>query len=166
MRIILFGSICAVFLNIGASVAAPAEITVDHLFDICEASNVQSATTKGDALGWQRLDNAETEEWRTHFNAYNGGSVDVVGWRRDKADRTETLSFWVAVGPNAHKACAFSMTKPEGWLTALTERLGTPDNLEKNDAIENVVASWKRGALAYYFVQVGSSAVINIGSGK
>lgn len=40
------------------------------------------------------------------------------------------------------------------------------DNLDKNDAIESTTAWWKRGAVEYSFVQVGSSAVINIGSSR
>ncbi len=51
-------------------------------------------------------------------------------------------------------------------MDALSERLGAPDNLDKNDAINSVTALWKRGAIDYSFVQVGASAVINISSSR
>ncbi|OBZ96440.1 hypothetical protein ADU59_06165 [Pararhizobium polonicum] len=163
MRITVISGICAGFFNIGTATAMPVDMTVDRLLNICEAPTVQAAIVKGDELGWPRLTNAETEEWRTHFVGYNGGSVEVVGWRRDNTDGAEALSFWVAVGPNGHKACAYSARKPAGLLDALSQRLGAPDNLDKEDAIEMISASWKRGAVEYSFTQVGSSAVINIG---
>lgn len=141
----------------------PVDMTIDRLLDICAAPTVQTATMKGDELGWRRQTDTETEEWRNHFLAYNGGSVDVVGWRRDRADGAESLSFWVAVGPNGHKACAYSTARPAGLLDAMSQRLGVPDSLDKNDAIESTTASWRRGAVEYSFTQVGSSAIVNIG---
>lgn len=163
MRITVISGLCAAFLNIGAATAMPMDMTVDRLLDICESPTVQAATVKGDELGWQRQSDAETEEWRTHFVAYNGGSVEVVGWRRDKAGEAESLSVWVAVGPNGHKACAYSTKKPAEFLLALSERLGSPDRLDREDAIEMISAFWKRDAVEYSFTQVGSSATINIG---
>lgn len=141
----------------------PIGMTVDRLLDICEAPTVQAATVKGDELGWQRQTDAETEKWRKQFVAYNGGSVEVVGWRRDNAGDAESLSVWVAVGPNGHKACAYSTNKPAEFLLALSERLGSPDRLDKEDAIELISAYWKRDAVEYTFTQLGSSATINIG---
>lgn len=142
----------------------PLDLTADRLLDICAAPTVQAAAHRGDEIGWPRLANAETKEWRTNFVAYNGGSVDIVGWRREQANGVELLSFWVAAGPNGHKACAYSTQTPAGLLDALSERLGAPDSFDKNDAIESVSASWTRGAIQYSFAQVGSSAVINIGT--
>jgi hypothetical protein len=167
MRISVISGICAAFLNVGAVTAQPMDMTIDRLFNICEASDVQAVTVKGDELGWHRQTDAETEEWRSHFIAYNGGSVEVVGWRRDNsAGEADLLSFWVAVGPNQHKACAYSTKRPAGLLNAMSERLGTPDNMEKEAAIEMVAAYWKRGAVEYSFTQIGSSAGINIGSSQ
>ncbi|MES4993852.1 hypothetical protein ABVB70_26530, partial [Agrobacterium radiobacter] len=40
------------------------------------------------------------------------------------------------------------------------------DNIDKNDVIESVTAGWKRGAVDYSFVQIGSSAVINMSSSR
>ncbi len=163
MRMTVISGICAAFLNFGAAKATPTDMTVDRLFDICEAPTVRAATEKADELGWRRLADAETKEWRTRFLAYNGGSVEGASWRRSLTDGIESLSFWIAVGPNAHKACTYSTQKPAGLLGALSERLGAPDNLDKDAMIESIAASWKRGAVEYSFVQVGSSAVINIG---
>ncbi len=163
MRITAISGICAAFLSIGVATAMPVDITVDRLLNICEAPTVRAAIVKGDELGWKRLTNAETEEWRTNFVAYNGGSVEVVGWRREQAGGGESLSFWAATGPNAHKACAYSTAMPAGFLDALSERLGAPDSLDKNDAIGSISATWTRDAIQYSFTQVGSSALINIG---
>ena len=58
-------------------------------------SVTRSRRSASDQLGWQRLIAAETEEWRTQFVGYNGGSVEVVGWRLDNTDGTHSLSFWV-----------------------------------------------------------------------
>ncbi|OIS92560.1 hypothetical protein [Brucella cytisi] len=166
IRIMAIIGMCAALLNIGAAAAMPEDMTVGRLLNICKAPTMQAATLAGDQLGWRRLTDAETEEWRTHFVAYNGGSVEVVGWRRDKIDGAESLSFWIAVGLNGHKACAYSTKKPAEFLHALSERLGPPDTLDKEDAIEMVSAYWKRGAVEYSFTQVGSSATINIGPGQ
>ncbi|MEO9340214.1 hypothetical protein ABFT80_22535 [Mesorhizobium sp. SB112] len=155
--------IFAAFLNIGAAAAMPVDMTVDRLLNICKAPTVQAAIASGNELGWPRQADAELEKWRTHFVAYNGGSVDVVGWRRDNAGGAESLSFWIAVGPNGHKACAYSTKKPDGLLDALSESLGAPDSLEKNDTIETISAFWKRGAIEYSFTQVGSYAGVTIG---
>lgn len=166
LRITVAGGICAAFLSIGVAAAMPMEMTADRLLDICGALTVQGAMEKGDELGWQRMTDAETEEWRTHFVGYNGGSVEIVGWRRDSAGGADSLSFWVAVGPSGHKACAFSTKKPAGFLDALSERLGVPDTFDKTEAAEVTSAWWKRGTVEYSFTQVGSSAVINVGSSQ
>lgn len=144
----------------------PENMTVDRLVAICEAPDVQAATVQGDKLGWQRLTAAETEEWRAHFAGYNGGSVEAVGWRRESAGQTDSLSFWVAVGPNGHKACTYSMARAAGLLDALSARLGPPDTLEKEDAIEMISAYWKQGAVEYSFTQIRSSATIAVGPSR
>ncbi|WP_425960312.1 hypothetical protein [Rhizobium nepotum] len=156
----------AVFLSFGEAAATPADMTVERLLDLCEVSTVQEAMVNGDKLDWQRLSNADIEEWRRSFVGYNGGSVDVVGWRHEREGGAELLSFWIAAGPNGHKACAFTTPRPTGFMDALSERLGAPDNLDKNDAINSVTALWKRGVVDYSFVQVGASAVINISSSR
>lgn len=162
-HITVISGICAAFLNIGAATAMPLAMTIDRLLNICNAPTIQAATVSGNELGWQRQTDAEIEEWRTHFVGYNGGSVEVVSWRRDNAGGAESLSFWIAVGPNGHKACAYSTKKPAEFLHALSERLGSPDTLDGDDAMEMISAYWKRGAVGYSFTQVGSSATINIG---
>lgn len=156
----------AAFLSFGEAAATPADTMVDRLLDICEASTVQEAMVNGDKLEWQRLSNADIEEWRRNFVGYNGGSVDLVGWRHEREGGVELLSFWIAAGPDGHKACAFTTPRPAGFMDALSERLGAPDNLDKNDAINSVTALWKLGAIDYSFVQVGASAVINISSSR
>lgn len=166
MRITVMSGMCAAFLNIGSGTAMRENMTVDRLLAICEAPDVQAAVEQGDKLGWERLTDAETEEWRTHFVGYNGGSVDVVGWMRESGGQTDTLSFWVAVGPNGHKACTYSTARPAGLLDALSARLGPYDTLDKEDAIDMISAYWKRGAVEYSFTQTGSSAIIAVGPSR
>ncbi|TKV70475.1 hypothetical protein [Rhizobium sp. AU243] len=156
----------AAFLSFGEAAATSADMTVERLLDVCEASTVQEAMVNGDKLDWRRLSSADIEEWRRSFVGYHGGSVDVVGWRHEREGGAELLSFWIAAGPNGHKACAYTTPAPAGFMDALSERLGAPDNLDKNDVIESVTAGWKRDAVDYSFVQVGASAVINISSSR
>lgn len=74
----------AALLSFGEAAATPADTTLDRLLDVCEASTVQEAMVNGDKLDWQRLSNADIEEWRRNFVGYNGGSVDLVGWRHER----------------------------------------------------------------------------------
>lgn len=166
LKVATISSCFAAFLSFGEAAATSADMTVERLLTICEASTVQEAMVNGDELDWRRLSSADIEEWRRSFVGYHGGSVDVVGWRHERGGGAELLSFWIAVGPDGHKACAFTTPRPAGFLDVLSDRLGSPDNLDKNDVIESVTAVWKRGAVDYSFVQVGSSAVINISSSR
>ncbi|MCK4207137.1 hypothetical protein J3U99_20415 [Brucella pituitosa] len=163
VRIAVISGLCAALLNIGAATAMPEDMTVDRLLAICEAIDVQAATVKGEVLGWRRLTDVETEEWRNNFVNYNGGSVEVVGWRREKAGHTDLFSFWVAVGANGHKACSYSTARSAGLLDALSGRLGEPDILDRHDTAEVISASWTRGAVVYSFAQVGSSVTFAVG---
>ncbi len=86
-------SICVAFLNIGTATAMPIDMTVERLFSVCEAPTVRAATERGSELGWQRQTDAETEEWRTHFVAYNGGSLEIVGWRRKMQTKPSCCRF-------------------------------------------------------------------------
>ncbi|WP_284778545.1 hypothetical protein [Agrobacterium sp. lyk4-40-TYG-31] len=55
------------------------------------ASDIQDVSAKGGELGWQRMSEADTSEWRSAFQRYNGGSVEVVGWKREQSDSTDSL---------------------------------------------------------------------------
>ncbi|GEC35922.1 hypothetical protein N181_31890 [Sinorhizobium fredii USDA 205] len=138
----------------------PPTFTVAQLLDICGSSTVSEATTKGDALGWERMNDEQVEEWRAGFLAHNGGSVDLVGWRRGEKEGDGMLSFWIAKGPNGHKACSYSVTNPAGLLDALTQRFGPPSSLDKMDF--GSVAYWKHSATEVSFSQVGSSTGVTI----
>lgn len=162
MRAIGIISAAVASTYVGASAAAPVEMTVDRLIDICRASSIQDASTKADGLGWQRMSEADTSEWRSAFLGYNGGSVDVVGWKREPSDNMDLLSFWIAVGPNGHQACAYSTTHPAGLLEALQARLGSPDDFDKMEEIESTTAFWKKDGMEYTFSQTRSSAMIQI----
>ncbi|MFB9951481.1 hypothetical protein ACFFP0_21745 [Rhizobium puerariae] len=144
----------------GAAAAMPSPLTVPRLLDICLSSTVSEATAKGNALGWGRMKDQETEEWRTNFLAYNGGSVDVIGWRRGENEGDGLLSFWIAKGPNSHRACSYSLAGPSKLLAALIEQLGTPGTSDKSDL--GTTAYWKHGSMEVSFSQFGSSTIVNI----
>jgi hypothetical protein len=150
----------------GSSAAAPVEMTVDRLISICMASDIQDVSAKGEELGWQRMSEADTSEWRSAFQGYNGGSVEVVGWKREQSDSTDSLSFWIAVGPSGHQACTYSTDHPAGLLDALKARLGSPDDFEKMEEIESTTAFWNKEGIEYAFSQTGSSAMIQISKGR
>lgn len=154
---------CAMLFSAGAAMSTPVDMTIDLLLDICAAPTVEGASVKGDKLGWPRLSGAAIDDWRRHFLSYNRGTVDVVGWRRNPKRDDESLSFWIAVGSRRHTACAYSVASGGGHLVALYERLGKPDVFDKNDAVESISASWKRGSIQYSLTQVGSRMLINIG---
>jgi hypothetical protein len=154
--------ICAV-LGAMSAPAAAAGLTAARLIDICAAPSVEIATQMGDALGWPRLPDAQTKEWRAAFLAHNGGTVDLVGWSRDTGDAPESLSFWIATGPNGHKACTYSTQRPAGLLDELTAILGAPDSLDRNDELPRVSAVWVRASRLYTFSRLGSVALVTIG---
>ncbi len=157
-----FGVICSTLLS-GTAVAMSAPVSADLLLDICRAPTLEEAARLGDGLGWSRQTDAETQEWRTSFNAYNGGSVNVVGWRSGEADDAQILAYWVSDGPNVHTACAYSAPSADSLLDALRERLGPPDSLEHHEELEMTSAWWTRGSLAYSFNQVGSRLGFTVG---
>lgn len=159
----MMSGLFASFIISGVAMAQPIDMTVERLLELCEAASVSAAATKGDELGWQRLSDAEIEDWRRNFVAYNAGSVDVVGWRRERAGNDESIAFWIAEGPNAHKACMHSTAKPGDLLEAMTAQLGTPDSLERHEAAELISVSWLRDGRRYAFDQVGTRALVSIG---
>jgi hypothetical protein len=142
--------------------ANPSAITLDQLFNICESRSVSESASRGEQLGWQRLSEAEFDEWRSAFVNYNGGSVEVIGWRRGEPERSDSLSFWVAEGPNGHKACYYSASDAAGLLEALSQRIGKPDSLDKNEVV--ISAHWKTGSSEVYYSQAGAGALVNISS--
>lgn len=127
------------------------------ILDVCEATTLDEAAIRGDRLGWPVA--PEDRNWRTGFERHNGGTVRVVGWRRSARDGDGLLSYWVASGPNAHTACAFS-TDEAGLLEASRDRFGAPDTFEEQDGI--VSAFWRRGGSEVSFTRVGASSSLNL----
>jgi hypothetical protein len=160
MQNTVIGVILNTFFAVGLAAGMPSALTSSQLFDICASSTLSEAAPKGDQLGWPRMSDAQLEDWRSKFIHHNGGSVQVLGWRRGQRDGDDSLSFWIAEGPNGHRACSYSTGDPGGLLDALSERFGTPTSLDKHDF--GTTAYWKRGAIQASFSQVGSSAVVNI----
>ncbi len=159
---VIAGGLWALSLNIQTAMATPADMTVGKLLDICAAASVQIAGERGDALGWQKLTDTETEEWRNTFIAHDAGSVDMVGWQRKAAGRPEFLSFWTSVRLPGLKTCSYSTPNAAGLLDGMAERLGPADNLDRDDAAKSVTALWLRDGVEYSFVQVRSSAIVTI----
>ncbi|GAK73483.1 hypothetical protein RRU01S_44_00020 [Agrobacterium rubi TR3 = NBRC 13261] len=153
----------AIFLTIGDTRADSTDAIVENVLNICSAPDVRTAIDRANHLGWRRQTDAQVGEWRKAFVGYNGGSVDAVAWNNGEGDKVDKLSFWVATGPNGHKACAYTTRSPDGLREAMEKRLGPPEMSEKNDNIQSRSASWTRGGLVYRFGQVGSAAGINVG---
>ncbi|MBV8568814.1 MAG: hypothetical protein JO273_25510 [Methylobacteriaceae bacterium] len=144
----------------GTASAMPPALTLGQLLDICASSTVAQAAAKGDGLRWRRVSDAQLADWRSRFVAYNGGSVEALGWQRGEKEGDGLLSFWTARGKNAHRACAYSVRNPGGLLDALIAHFGPPKSLDRYDF--GTTATWKQGAVEISFSQVGSSAVLNI----
>jgi hypothetical protein len=161
MRNAMTGAVLNVLFAIGSAAAMPPTLTLPQLLDFCDSQTIASAEAKGDQLGWRRMTDADLKDWRTGFIAYNGGSVEVSGWRRGDKASDDSLSFWVARGPNEHRACAYTVTDPARLFDDLSERFGTPTSLDKREF--GTTAVWKRGSSAEIsFSQVGSSAVLYV----
>jgi hypothetical protein len=160
MHSVMAGALLNVLLAAGMSAAMPAMPPLAQVLDFCGSTTMPEAAAKGDQLGWRRMTDAEIEPWRTGFAATNGGPVEVLGWRRGDNDRDDSLSFWVAHGPNRHKACSYAATNPARLLDDLSERFGAPSNLEKSELA--TTAAWKLGAMEVSFSQVGSRALIYV----
>jgi hypothetical protein len=94
------------------------------------------------------------------FIAYNGGTVEVSGWQRGDNISDDSLSFWIARGPNGHRACSLTVTNPAKLLDDLSERFGAPTSLDKREL--GTTAVWKRGSTEISFSQVGSNAVLYV----
>jgi hypothetical protein len=104
--------------------------------------------------------NSELEKWRASFASYNGGPVEVLGWRRGGNEGDDSLSFWFAGGRSAHRACSYSTANPTGLLEELSERFGSSANLDKCQF--GTTAFWKLGQMDVSFSQAGSNAVLYI----
>ena len=152
--------LCAAALATTQAAASPALPSIPQLLELCASTSMAEATTRGERLGWQRLSEARLEPWRSGFLRHNGGTVEVVGWQRGEREGEGSLSFWIAKGPNAHRACYLSVTGAAGLLDALSEALGQPGSLDKTADI--VAASWTSGPAQIQFAQTGASAVLNI----
>lgn len=152
-RALLAGA--ALFAATG-SLTAEAGSGLAVILDVCEATTLDEAAIRGGRLGWPAA--PEDRDWRTNFERYNGGTVRAVGWRRG-AGKSEGLSYWVASGPNAHAACAFSTDCP-GLLETLRDRLGAPDTFEEQGDI--ATAFWRRGGREASFTRVGARSSVTL----
>ncbi len=161
--IVVFCGAFATLLGVEVSHADSTDATIEKVLNVCSAPDVRTAVDHANQLGWRRQNDEAVDEWRTAFIGYNGGSVDVVAWRSREGDKADTLSFWVAVGRNGHKACAYSTSSPEGLLDTMVQFLGPPETSEMNDTIQSRSASWTQGGLVYRFGQVGSAGSITVG---
>lgn len=135
--------ILSVIVVVAATVSAaqqPMLPTPDQLIDICESSTVAEASKKGNALGWEP---GEDRGWKKSFENYNGGSVDVVGWRRGEKDGDGLLSFWISTGPVSTRMCSYYATGDgAALLSAFLSHFGKPSKLDKFEP--GLIAEWQR----------------------
>ncbi|MGU3401300.1 hypothetical protein ACLBWS_16410 [Brucellaceae bacterium D45D] len=157
---VIMSALCVASMNIKSVIADPIDMTAEKLLDICSSSTVQMAETKGDVLGWKKMTDAERDELRSTLG--NPSSTEIVGWRRSGTGRPEFL--WFATHAAHVMTCWYTKPDATGLLDSLSEHLGSPDELDKNDAANSITALWLRNQLEYSFVQFRSSAIVTIGS--
>lgn len=143
--------------SMAAATAEPLSVpTTVQILDFCRSATMAEAETKGSALNWQRMSDTDLAGWREGFLASNGGTVDIIGWRRSENDVDGLLSFWIANGESRHRACSYSVGTPDGLLDGLKRELGAPSDVLSHDFGE--VVTWTQGAMEVSFSRVGSSA--------
>lgn len=153
--------VCAAVISFaGIGPAWAMALDMEHLLGICQASSVAEAVQAGERLGWMPEDPQSLDDWRSGFLEYNGGPVDVVAWRRGKAEKDEALSFWIAGGVNAHRACTYSVTDGTALLAALTDQFGVPEQSDTTPFGGS--AYWSSEGYEIAFTHVASSAMVNI----
>jgi hypothetical protein len=160
MRHAMTGAVLSVLLATRPAAATPPLPSLTQLFDFCGSQTMAEAEAKAGQFGWRRMTDAELQDWRTGFIAYNGGFVDVSGWRRGDKASDDSLSFWIARGLNGHRACSLTVTNPAKLLDDLSARFGAPTSLDKRELGTSAV--WQRGGTEISFSQVGSSAVLYV----
>lgn len=84
----------------------------------------------------------------------------MIAWRQGKAEKDEALSFWIAGGANAHRACTYSVTDGAALLAALTDQFDVPEQSDTTPIGGS--AYWFSGGYEIAFTQVASSAMVNI----
>ncbi|MBZ5759279.1 MULTISPECIES: hypothetical protein [Rhizobium] len=145
----------SVIVAFAATVSAaqqPMPLTADQLIGICESSTVVEASKKGDVLGWQPV---EDKAWKKSFENYNGGSVDVVGWRRGAKDSDGLLSFWISTGPVSTRMCSFYASGDgAALLSAFFSHFGKPSKLDKFEL--GLIADWERAGDVVELNQTGN----------
>lgn len=135
-----------------AAASEQTSVNVKMIVDVCMASNISDAVVKGQALHWHRIID---KEWEDSFIRYNGGTVEVVGWRRGDDERDGLLSFWIANGPSPHRSCSYiGPANGEEILKETTARLGAPLTLE-TDYI-GTFAEWGVNSERVELYQVGT----------
>ncbi|MCD4514312.1 hypothetical protein LQT97_24075 [Brucella pseudogrignonensis] len=157
---VIMSALCAASMNVKSVIAEPMDMTAEKLLDICTSSTVQIAGTKGDVLGWQKMTDAERDELRSTLG--NPSSTEIVGWRRSGTGRPEFL--WFATHAARVMTCWYTKPDATGLFESLSKHLGSPDELDRNDAANSITALWLQNELEYSFVQLRSSAIVTIGS--
>jgi len=145
-----------------AIAAMPAPLTLDQLVEICGSSTIAEAAARGDTSGWGRMSDQIVANWKAGFLAYNGGPVQVVGWRRSDDEKDGLLSFWIAGGPNAQKACTYMIFGQAGFLEGLEKRFGSPDGRDQYD--DRITAFWKKGPQEIAFSGTSANVLVTISS--
>ncbi len=140
----------------GQSVAFP----VAQIAHICASATIREASERSGPLAWMRVPDSDLEEWRSRFVEHNKLDVQVVAWRESEQEGADALSFWIAPGPEGHKACYYTTAHSEGLLEALTAQFGAPASLDRYE--HATIAHWKDGGVETSFSEVGSHAGVNI----
>lgn len=147
------------------AIAAPPVPAIAQILDICHATTIAEATAKGDALGWARMTDADTKSWREGFVRHNGGTVEQIGWKRGPAEGDDTLSYWIATGPNRHKACTYTPSNQGALVRALTDRLGPPVSTDSNQY--GMMVQWYEGRHEIVYSRFGTAGnMVSVDKGR
>jgi hypothetical protein len=159
VRAIALAMLLAVPAAAPALAAPQRALTTAQLVDFCHSLTMAEAEGKASALGWGKMDDHVNDGWRQGYLSMNGGSVDVITWRRSDMV-TEALSFWIAIGESSQRVCAYSTKNPAGLLDSLNDQFGKPSSVLKHDFGE--VVFWTKGSMEVSFSRIDSSAGVTI----
>jgi hypothetical protein len=73
MRNAMTGAVLSLPMAVQPAAAMPPLPTLTQLFDFCGSQTMAEAEAKADQLGWRRMIDADLNDWRAGFIAYNGG---------------------------------------------------------------------------------------------
>lgn len=144
--------------HLAVAMAEPRALTPQEVIDFCALPTLDAAVEHGSKLGWRRLTDAELEEWSAGFTNFIGETPAAAAWKRTEGQAPDSIAYWVATGPNAFRACAFSTNNKAGLREALKARFGVSADNESTE-----IGYWDLGKAQIAYSSVGAGAYVNFG---